>query len=202
MYTSTQAVAWARARVARTLRIDPEHVHIVSPYVGGGFGVKLYTHDETILAAFAARLLRRPVKVAMTRQQMFHLVGMRATSSQHVRLGADRDGRLLAIGHDANLAFSPRREIADEHTARTSGTLYAAPDRLTRHLVTPLDIYEPEAVRAPGDAPGLLALESAMDELAHTLRIDPVELRVRNEPTVEPERGVPFSERRLVDCMQ
>ena len=202
LYTSTQVVAWARESVARTLRIDPERVHIVAPYVGGGFGVKLYVHHETILAALAAQRLQQPVKVAMTRQQMFHLLGTRAASHQHVRFGAARDGRLLAIGHDANMAISPRRDIAEDHTARISGSLYAAPNRLTRHLVTPLDIYKPEAIRAPGAAPALLVLESAMDELAHSLGIDPVELRVRNEPTVDPVRGVPFSERRLVECMR
>jgi len=202
LYTSTQVVAWTRESVARTLRIDAEHVHVVAPYVGGGFGSKLYTHHETILAALAARRLQQPVKVALTRQQMFQLLGTRATSHQRVRFGAASDGRLLALGHDANMAISPRREIAEEHTARTSGSLYAAPGRLTRHLVTRLDIYQPESVRAPGHAPGLLALESAMDELAHELGIDPVELRILNEPTVDPERGVPFSERRLIECLR
>jgi xanthine dehydrogenase YagR molybdenum-binding subunit len=202
LYTSAQVVAWARERIARTLLIDAARVHILAPYVGGGFGSKLTVHEETILAALAARRLQQPVKVAMTRQQMFHLLGTRATSSQRVRLGATRAGRLLAIGHDANLAISPRREILDEHTAKASASLYAAPNRLTRHVVARLDIHEPESVRAPGKAPGLLALESAMDELAHTLGVDPVELRLRNEPTVDPERGVPFSERRLVECIR
>ena len=202
LYTPAQVVAWARESVARTLRIDAGRVHIVAPYIGGGFGTKLYTHHETVLAALAARRLQQPVKVAMTRQQMFQLLGTRATSHQRVRFGAAGDGRLVAIGHDANMAVGPRRDIADEFTARISGSLYAAPNRLTRHLVTPLDIYQPEAVRAPGAAPGLLVLESAMDELAHQLGIDPIELRLRNEPTVDPERGVPFSERRLVDCLR
>ena len=202
VYTTAQVVVWARERIARTLRIDVERVHVIASYVGGGFGSKLCVHHETILAALAARRLGQPVKVAMTRRQMFHLLGTRATSSQRVRLRASKDGRLVAIGHDANMAVSPRREIADEFTARMSGGLYAAPGRLTRHFVTQLDIYEPEAVRAPGAAPGLLVLESAMDELAHALGIDPVELRVRNEPSVHPERGVPFSERRLVECIR
>jgi xanthine dehydrogenase YagR molybdenum-binding subunit len=201
LYTSTQVVAWARERVARTLRIDAGRVHVVAPYVGGGFGSKLCIHHETILAALAAQRLQQPVKVAMTRQQMFQLLGMRATSSQRVRLGAARDGRLLALGHDANMAISPRRDIADEVTAKVSGSFYAAPNRLTRTQVTRLDIYQPEAVRAPGEAPGLFVFESAMDELAHVLGIDPLELRVRNEPALA-ERGVPFSERRLVGCMR
>jgi xanthine dehydrogenase YagR molybdenum-binding subunit len=201
LYTSTQVVSWAREQIARTLRIDGERVHVVSPYVGGGFGVKIYIHYETTLAALAARHLEQPVKVAMTRQQMFQLLGMRSTSSQRVRLAAAPDGRLLALGHDATMAISCRRAIPDEPAARASGSLYAAANRLTRQLATPLDIYQPEVIRAPGDAPGLLAVESAMDELAHTLGIDPLELRLRNEPAVDPERGVPYSERRLVDCL-
>src|SRR5260370_17221639 len=96
---------------------------------------------------------------------MFHLLGTRAASHQHVRFGAARDGRLLAIGHDANMAISPRRDIAEDHTARISGSLYAAPNRLTRHLVTPLDIYNPEAIRPPAAAPALLLLQPALSHL-------------------------------------
>ena len=137
----------------------------------------------------------------MTRQQIFHLVGVRPTSSQRVRLGAGRDGRLVAIAHEVNMYTSPHEEYA-EQTAATARGLYAAPNRLTRHRLTPLDLPRGEDVRAPGEAPGLLAVESAMDELAHALGMDPVELRIRNEPTVDPERGVPFSDRRLVECMR
>ncbi|MFF1628591.1 molybdopterin cofactor-binding domain-containing protein [Streptomyces sp. NPDC058272] len=201
VHVSCQIVDAARASIANTLRIDPVRIHIVVPFVGGGFGSKLGIHCETILAALAARTLRQPIKVALTRQQIFHLVGMRPTSSQRVRLGAARDGRLAAIAHDVTMHTNPDMEFA-EQTAATTRSLYAAPHRLTSHRLTPLDLPRGADVRAPGEAPGLLAVESAMDELADALGMDPVELRIRNEPTVDPERDVPYSDRHLVDCLR
>jgi xanthine dehydrogenase YagR molybdenum-binding subunit len=201
IYVSTQIVDGAHSAIANTLQIDPRRVHVIAPYIGGGFGSKLGIHSETILAALAAWQLKRPVKVAMTRQQIFHLVGMRPTSSQRVRLGAERDGRLLACAHEVTMFTNPQEEYG-EPTATAIRSLYAAPNRLTRHRLTPLDLQHGEDVRAPGEAPGLLAVESAMDELAYAVGIDPIELRVRNEPTLDPERGVPFSDRRLVECMR
>jgi xanthine dehydrogenase YagR molybdenum-binding subunit len=201
LYVSTQIVAAARARIANTLRVDPQRIHVVAPYIGGGFGSKLAVHAETILAALAARQLKQPVKVALTRQQIFQLVGMRTTSSQRVRLGAERDGRLVALAHEVTMFTYPPQEWVEPTAAFLRG-LYAAPNRLTRHRLTPLDLPPGGSVRAPGEAPGLLTVESAMDELAHALGMDPVELRIRNEPARDPERGVPFSDRRLVECMR
>lgn len=201
VYVSSQNVNAAQGSLAATLGIDPARVHVISPYVGGGFGSKLGIHAEAILAALAARALDRPVKVALTRQQVFHLTGVRPMSGQRVRLGAGSDGRLTAIAHDVTMHTRPDREYG-EQTASTTRSLYAAPNRSTTHRLTPLDLPQGSDVRAPGDAPGLLAVESAMDELAHALGMDPVELRIRNEPDVDPERNVPFSERRLVDCMR
>ncbi|MGW2635067.1 molybdopterin cofactor-binding domain-containing protein [Streptomyces chattanoogensis] len=201
VYVGCQIVDAARASVAGTLRVDPARIHIVTPFVGGGFGSKLGIHAETILAALAARALRQPVKVALTRQQIFQLVGLRPTSSQRVRLGAGRDGRLTAIAHDVTMHTNPDVEYA-EQTAATTRSLYAAPHRLTSHRLTPLDLPRGADVRAPGEAPGLLAVESAMDELADALGMDPVELRIRNEPTVDPEREVPYSDRHLIDCLR
>jgi xanthine dehydrogenase YagR molybdenum-binding subunit len=201
LYVSTQIVDAARSSVASTLKIDPQRIQVVSPYVGGGFGSKLSVHSETILAAFAARRLSRPVKVALTRRQIFHDVGVRPTSIQRIRLGAERDGRLVAIAHDATMHTNPQEEFV-ETSALATRSFYAAPHRLTRHRLVPLDILRGEDVRAPGEAPGLLALESAMDELAHALNMDPIELRFRNEPVVDPERNVPYSERRVVECLR
>ena len=201
IYFSGQIVREAHVAIASTLRMEAERIHLVTPYVGGGFGSKLGIHAETILAALAARELGEPVKVMLTRQQVFQLVGVRPTTSQRVRLGAGRDGRLVAIAHEVTMHTSPQWEYA-EQTAAASRSLYAAPNRLTRHRLTPLDLQRGEDVRAPGDAPGLLAVESAMDELADALGMDPVELRILNEPSHDPERGVPFSERRLVECLR
>jgi xanthine dehydrogenase YagR molybdenum-binding subunit len=201
VYVSSQIVAEARRSIASTLRMDPERIHIVSPFVGGGFGSKLGIHSETILAALAARQLMQPVKVVMTRQQIFQLLGVRPMTSQRVRLGAKRDGRMVALGHDVTMHTSPLAEFA-EQTATSARPMYAAPNRLTRHRLTELDLPRGEDVRAPGEAPGLLAVESAIDELAVALGIDPVEFRILNEPTVHPETGKPFSDRRLVECMR
>jgi xanthine dehydrogenase YagR molybdenum-binding subunit len=201
VYVSAQMLGEARISIASTLKIDPQRLRLVTPYVGGGFGSKLGIHAETMLAAFAARALNQPVKIAMTRQQIFHLLGVRPTTSQRVRLGAGRDGRLVAIGHDVTMHTSPIAEYA-EQSATAARDLYAAPNRRTRHRLTPLDLPRGEDVRAPGEAPGLFAFESAVDELAHTLGVDPIELRVLNEPKVHPESGRPFSDRRLVECMR
>ena len=201
LYMSTQIVDAARACVATTLKMDPQRIKILSPYVGGGFGSKLAIHSETILAAMAARRLGRPVKVALTRRQIFHDVGVRPTSIQRIRLAAGQDGKLIALGHDATMHTSRQEEFV-EASALATRSLYAAPDRLTRHRLVPLDMLRGEDVRAPGEAPGLLALESAMDELAHALKMDPIELRIRNEPTLDPERNVPYSERRVVECLR
>jgi xanthine dehydrogenase YagR molybdenum-binding subunit len=201
LYVSTQMLGEARTSIASTLKIDPQRLHLVTPYVGGGFGSKLGIHSETILAAIAARALNQPVKIAMTRQQIFHLVGVRPTTRQRVRLGAGRDGRLIAVGHDVTMHTSPISEYA-EQSATAARDLYSAPNRLTRHRLVVLDVPRGEDVRAPGEAPGLFAFESAMDELAYELAMDPIELRILNEPKVHPERGVPFSDRRMVECMR
>ncbi|WP_407525761.1 molybdopterin cofactor-binding domain-containing protein [Methylobacterium oryzisoli] len=201
IHTATQTLANTRTAVAATLRMSVEDVRIVSPFIGGGFGGKLGVRAETILAAMAARELRRPVKAAQTRQQVFHNVGHRPASVQHVKLAAARDGRLTGISHDVYMQTSVMEEFA-EQTATATRSLYAAPNRSTRHRLVPLDMQGGEPVRAPGEAPGLLALETAMDELAGALGLDPVELRVLNEPDRDPERQVPFSSRNLVRCLR
>jgi xanthine dehydrogenase YagR molybdenum-binding subunit len=201
LYVSAQMLGEARTSIASTLQIDPQRLRLVTPYVGGGFGSKLGIHSETILAAFAARALNKPVKIAMTRQQIFHLIGVRPITSQRVRLGAGRDGRLVAVGHDVTMHTSPLAEYA-EQSATAARDLYTASNRLTRHRLVPLDMPRGEDVRAPGEAPGLFAFESAVDELAHALGMDPIDLRVLNEPKVNPESGRSFSDRRLVECMR
>jgi xanthine dehydrogenase YagR molybdenum-binding subunit len=201
IHVSAQMLGEARKAIASTLQIDAQRIKLIAPYVGGGFGSKLGIHSETILAALAARTLNEPVKIAMTRQQIFHLVSLRPKTRQRVRLGASRDGHLVALGHDVTMHTSPVSEYAEQSATSARG-LYAAPNRLTRHRLTPLDLTRGEDVRAPGEAPGLHAFESAMDELAYALGMDPIELRILNEPKVHPESGVPFSDRRLVECMR
>lgn len=201
IHTSAQTLANFRAGVASTLRIPPERVRIISRFIGGGFGSKLIAHADTILAALAAQVLQRPVKIALTRQQMFANAGHRAEMIQQVRLGTDTDGRLTGIAHDVWSATSSFEEYC-EQTAVFARSLYAAPNRVTRHRLVPLDINRGEWMRSPGEAPGMLAFECAMDELAERLGLDPIELRIRNEPAQDPERAVPFSTRNLIACME
>jgi len=201
LYTATQTIANIRTGIARTLQIPPERVRVVSPFTGGGFGSKLIVHPDQVLAALAARVLDRPVKVVLTRQQMFGNTGYRPMMVQRVRLGAERDGRLTSIAHEV-LSSTARIEEFAEQTAVFTRSLYAAPNRLTRHRLVRLDMHRGEWMRAPGEAPGMLAVECAMDELAEQLELDPIELRIRNEPREDPERGVPFSTRNLVACLR
>lgn len=202
LYDSTQGVHTTRESVATTLGLDPERVHVVAPHVGGGFGSKGTAHVHAILAAMAARALPGiPVKLALTRQQMFTLVGYRTPTIQRVRLGCDAGGRLTAVSMDAVSQTARIKEFA-EQTAIPSRTMYAAPHRATTHRLAALDVPVPAWMRAPGECPGMFGPEVAVDELAIACGLDPVEFRIRNEPEVEPETGKPFSTRNLVACLR
>jgi xanthine dehydrogenase YagR molybdenum-binding subunit len=201
LHTSNQMLNQGRNAIARTLKIPVQNVRLVSPFVGGGFGSKLWVNADAILTAIAARQLNRPVKTALTRQQVFHVTTHRSDTMQRIRLGTDRDGRILAIGHDV-FSGNLRTEQTFEGAAIQTRTLYAGANRLTRHRLAPLDIPVASSMRAPGEAVGLLALECAMDELAEKLNLDPIELRVRNEPTEDPEKHIPYSSRHLIPCFR
>jgi xanthine dehydrogenase YagR molybdenum-binding subunit len=199
--TAAQLTTSPREGLARTLNLPPENVRIITRYIGGGFGNKLPYFVDATLAAIGARMLRRPVKVAMTRPQVFNTTTHRSASEQRVRLGAGRDGRLTAYAQEA-LVQSARFDTFTEPVALAARSLYAASSRLTRHRRAPLDLSRSDSMRAPGDAIGLLALECAMDELAETLSLDPVELRLRNDTQIEPELHKPFSSRHLAECLR
>jgi xanthine dehydrogenase YagR molybdenum-binding subunit len=201
LHTANQMLNQGQAAVARTLKIPPENVRLVSPFIGGGFGAKLWVNADAILAAIAARQLKRPVKTALTRQQVFHVTTHRSDTIQRIRLGTDPDGRILAIGHDVFSGNLPSEQTFEGAAIQTR-TLYAGANRLTRHRLAPLDIPVASSMRAPGEAVGMLALECAMDELAEKLDLDPIELRARNEPTVDPEKHIPYSSRHLIACLQ
>ena len=201
LHTANQMLNQGRKAVAKTLKIPVENVRLVSPFIGGGFGGKLWVNADAILAAIASRQLQRPVKIALTRQQIFHVTTHRSDTIQRVRLGTDRDGRILAIGHDVFSGNLPSEQTY-EGAALQTRTLYAGPNRLTRHRLAPLDIPVASSMRAPGESVGLMALECAMDELAEKLNLDPIELRLRNEPSEDPERHIPYSSRHLVACMK
>ena len=201
IYDSNQGASVARTTIARTLGVDPEHVRVISPHVGGGFGSKGTPRPTVIAAAIAARVARRPVKLAATRQQMFAITGFRTPTIQRVRLGADADGRLTAIAHEVWEQTSTVQEFA-EQTATVTRKMYGSPNLRTAHRLVALDLPTPSWMRAPGECPGMFALESAMDELAIACGIDPVRLRIINEPEVDPETGRAFTSRNVVACLE
>jgi xanthine dehydrogenase YagR molybdenum-binding subunit len=181
--------------------LPTDRVRVLAPYVGGGFGAKTI-HANTVLAAMAAWAVPgRPVRFALTRQQMFSLVGYRTPTIQRVRLGADADGRLTAVAHDVVEQTARLKEFAEQTAVATRG-MYAAPNRRTTHRLAALDVPVPSWMRAPGECPGMFALECAMDEMALACGLDPIEFRVRNEPDTDPETGRPFSSRNLVRCLR
>jgi xanthine dehydrogenase YagR molybdenum-binding subunit len=202
MYDSTQGVHTVRTTLAPLFGLQPAQVRVIAPHVGGGFGSKGAPHAHEVLALMAAqRAGGRPVKLALTRQQMFSLVGYRTPTIQRIRLGADKDGHLTAIVHDVVEQTSAVKEFA-EQTAVTSRKMYASPNRRTSHRLAALDVAVPFWMRAPGECPGTYAAEVAMDELAVAAGVDPVELRIRNDPPVDPETGNPWSGRHLVECLR
>jgi xanthine dehydrogenase YagR molybdenum-binding subunit len=201
LYDSTQGASAARDTVSKVLGLERAQVRIIAPHVGGGFGSKGSPRPHVVLAALCAKVAGRPVKLATTRQQMFDITGYRTPTIQRIRLGSDPDGRLSAIGHDVVEQTSTVREFA-EQTATPTRVMYAAPNRRTSHRLAALDVPTPSWMRAPGECPGMFALESAMDELATACGVDPIELRVRNEPEADPETGTPFSSRNLIRCLR
>lgn len=202
IYLSTQGVSLSQQVIAAALGLDPARVRVVSPHVGGAFGSKVYPHGYAVLAAIAARHVPdRPVKFALTRQQMFALVGYRPPAIQRVRLGVDPGGYLTAIAHDVVQQTARLKPYAEQIATCTRG-MYAAENRRTTHRIAALDVPVPTIMRAPGESTGMFALESAMDEMAIACGLDPVEFRVRNEPATDPETERPFSSRELVACLR
>ncbi|MFF4381668.1 xanthine dehydrogenase family protein molybdopterin-binding subunit [Kitasatospora sp. NPDC001547] len=202
LWDSTQGVHSTRSALAEVFGLDEERVRVVCPYVGGGFGSKGRPHVNVVLAAMAARAVPgRPVRLALTRRQMFDLTGYRTPTIQRCRLAAGRDGTLSAVAVDVVEQTSRIKEFA-EQTGVPARMMYAAPNRRTTHRLAALDVPVPSWMRAPGECPGMFGPEVAMDELAERLGLDPVELRIRNEPAVEPGSGKPFSSRGLVGCLR
>jgi xanthine dehydrogenase YagR molybdenum-binding subunit len=187
--------------LATLFSLNFEQVRVRCEHLGGGFGSKGMCGPQLVLAVMATTRFGRPVRVTLTRDQVFLATAMRPVIEQRIRLGADTDGRLRAIHHEPTFALSPLAEYIEGCTELTK-TLYAAPAIRTRPMVVPLDTLPPYSMRGPGATPGSFALESAMDELAERLDIDPLELRLRNEPTVGPVSGLPFSNRNLVECLR
>jgi xanthine dehydrogenase YagR molybdenum-binding subunit len=201
IWCSIQLLSWSKRDLSKILGVPPADIRLVSPYIGGGFGGKASVLADAVLASVAARQLGRAVKVALSRPMMFNNTTHRPATIQRVRLGADSSGLITAIGHETlsgNLPGGPFEKAVTQ-----TQVLYAGANRMTRARLAVLDMPEGNAMRAPGEASGMMALEGAMDELAAALGMDPVELRILNDTQVvpgEPERS--FSTRALVQCLK
>ena len=201
VWTSNQMIDWGKQDLAKTLGIPPQNVRLVSPYIGGGFGGKLFLRAEAVLAALGARAAKRPVKVALQRALMINNTTHRPATIQRIRIGATREGRISAIAHESWSGDLPGGQ--PETAVQQTRFLYAGGNRLTRLQLATLDLPEGNAMRAPGEAPGMMALEVAMDEMAEKLKMDPVTFRIVNDTTVDPEKaGRKFSQRRYVQCLR
>jgi xanthine dehydrogenase YagR molybdenum-binding subunit len=200
LWTAIQIVGWGLRDMAKTLGISKEDIRIVAPFVGGGFGGKGSILADAVLAALAARQLGRPVKVTLQRALMFNNTTHRAATIQRIRIGTDKQGLITAIAHEStsgNLGQRPETATAPTRL------LYAGANRMTHLTLKHLDLPEASAMRAPGETPGMMALEIAMDEMAGKLGLDPVAFRILNDTQVDPESpGKPFSRRQLVQCLE
>lgn len=201
LYNSSQIVNGAQNAAAATLNIKPEQVRIISPYIGGGFGSKGGQWANLVLTAVAAKQVNRPVKLALTRNQMVNSVGLRQRNFQKVSLAATKDGKMTALAHEITTHAAIKNEFI-EPCGDCSKLMYDVPNSLISYRVVPMHLILPTYTRGPGKSTGSFALESAMDELAHKLKIDPIELRLKNEPERDPSNGKPWSSRTTVQCLQ
>ncbi|MGU3359559.1 aldehyde oxidoreductase molybdenum-binding subunit PaoC [Methylobacterium sp. M6A4_1b] len=201
LWTSNQMIAWTKGSIAKILGIPEASIRVDSPYIGGGFGGKLFVRSDAVVAALAAKAAGRPVKVALTRPLVANNTTHRPATIQRIRIGATPDGTITAIAHESTSGNLPKGK--PETAVDQTKLLYAGANRLTGMKLAHLDLPEGNSMRAPGEAPGLMALEIAMDEMAEKLGMDPVAFRVRNDTQVDPghpER--PFSHRNLVGCLK
>jgi xanthine dehydrogenase YagR molybdenum-binding subunit len=201
VWTSSQMIDWWRSDLAITLGMDKEKVHLMSPFIGGGFGGKLFLRVDAVLAAFAAKAIGRPVKVALPRPMISNNTTHRPATVQRIRIGAERDGKITAIAHES--WSGDLRGGGPETAVMQTRLLYAGENRMTAMKLATLDLPEGNAMRAPGEAPGLMALEIAVDEMAEKLGMDPIEFRIKNDTQVDPENPErPFSHRDLIGCLK
>ena len=199
LWDKTQWVHNSADEIAAVFGVPAENVRVVSPFVGGAFGSGLRTWPHVTLAALGARVAKRPVKLMLTRREMYYAVGYRPHTVQRVALGAKQDGRLAAIIHDGHQETSTYEEYS-ESLVNATRFLHSCPNVYTRQRLAPMNVHTPTFMRAPGEASGVYALESAMDELAVALNVDPVELRLRNEPQQDEFKKLPFSSRSTREC--
>lgn len=201
LHTSNQMLAPSKVQLAKALNMPEDDVRLLSPYVGGGFGSKLGISPESVMAAIAAKDLKRPVLVTMTRPQVMESTVRRTNTEQRVALGADKEGKIHTIIHNSIVTNLPS-ETFFEPVAVSTHFLYGGDNRQIKYEMARMNFTLAGSMRAPGEAVGQLALECAMDELAHELHLCPIELRKRNEPTEDPSKKIPYSTRKLLACME
>jgi xanthine dehydrogenase YagR molybdenum-binding subunit len=201
IHEATRGIKQLQKIVANAFRVELDKVRIVSPFVGGAFGSKGFQWSHTLLAAGAAKLVQRPVKLMFTRSQMFDSAGQRARTEQKFSLGASRDGKLVALRHATTTHCSPVSEYT-EPCGNMSRMLYSCPNIDVSHRVTKLNLTTPCPMRAPGEAPGVFALECAIDELADKLNLDPIEFRLRNYAEKDENENKPWSSKKLRECYE
>ena len=199
VYDSTQSLSWVKNTLCAVFDLTPKKVRVVAPFVGGGFGGKAALWNHTLLCVAAAKLTERPVKLSLSREGTFRATGERALSEQRVALGAGQGGKLASLIHTGTTGVVDHTTFFEQFSF-PARHLYAAPAYLIAQKIVKLDMVANTSIRAPGDAIGTFALESAMDELAHTLGMDPIELRRVNEPQQDPTSGLPFSNRHLLEA--
>ncbi len=201
VWNANQMVDWSRDDLATTLGIPKDNIRLISPYVGGGFGAKLWIRADVLMAALGAKAAQRPVKVALTRPFLMNNTPHRPATIQRIRIGADRSGKITALGHESGTGDLKGGQ-AETVTAQ-SKLLYAGANRLLQRRLAVLDLPESNAMRAPGEAQGLMALEIAMDEMAEKLGMDPIEFRIINDTQVDPmDPEKSFSQRQLIECFR
>ncbi|YBV94062.1 xanthine dehydrogenase family protein molybdopterin-binding subunit (plasmid) [Phyllobacteriaceae bacterium JZ32] len=201
LWSKSQYLVNERAEIAAIFGLPVENVEVICPFIGGGFGTSLRTWPHVTLAALAARHIRRPVKLVLTRRQMFFTTGHRPRTFQRVKLGATPEGRLVGVAHEGTGETSRYEQFTEALTTVTD-YLYSCPNVRTQYRLAQLDTSTPNHMRGPGEASGIFALESAMDELSYKLGIDPIELRRRNEPQIDEAENKPFSSRSLMQCYE
>ncbi len=201
LYETTQGVSATQGQIASILNIPEENVRVISKYLGGGFGCKALLRSHTILAAIAARQVKRPVKVVLTRSQMYTACGHRSETQQQLTLGATKEGKLTVIEQIGTSLTSLFDDFAEPVGAATT-MMYACANLEIKYRLGRINAGTPTFMRGPGEAPGMFALETAMDELAYTLNIDPIELRLRNHADIDPHKGLPWSSKSLKECYQ
>jgi xanthine dehydrogenase YagR molybdenum-binding subunit len=199
LYDANQGVHFVRMFIAQLVELPPDNIRVISRYVGGGFGCKALPWSHSVLSVLAARAVNRPVKLVLTRQQMNTLVGYRPRTVQKIELAATPKGKLTALRHTGFSETSEKDSFSEPFT-NTSNMLYACPNVSTSQKVVRLNAGTPTFMRGPGEAPGTFVLESAMDELAYALKMDPLELRRLNHADTDPEHNRPWTSKSLLEC--